>query len=64
MTADQFGGIVRHILTFGAGFIVAKGYVDASTATEIVASATALCITVWSMYTNRKSKIIPSDKLK
>ena len=30
MTRDQFLGIVRHVLTFGGGYLIAKGVVDES----------------------------------
>jgi hypothetical protein len=41
-------GIIRHVLTFGGGYLVAKGYLDEASATEIVGALTTLIGVVWS----------------
>jgi hypothetical protein len=41
-------GIIRHLLTFGGGWLVAKGYIDEASATEIVGAVTTLVGVVWS----------------
>ena len=38
MNIDMILGLVRHLLTFGGGHLVAKGLVDESTMLEIVAA--------------------------
>jgi hypothetical protein len=58
MTADQFGGIARTVLGFGAGWLVSKGYVDQSTALQITGALGTLAIAGWSMWTNRPAKIV------
>ena len=36
MNWEQISSILRHVLTFGGGFIVAKGWVSAETMTAVV----------------------------
>lgn len=38
MKKTQILGIIRHVLTFGGGFLVAKGIVDESTVSQVVAA--------------------------
>lgn len=58
MTKDQVGGLVRTLLGIVAGFIINKGWVDAETMATIIGGITALVVAVWSIYTNRPSKIV------
>lgn len=48
MNKDKLLGIVRHILTFGGGFLMAKGLVDEATLNVIVTGVIALVGAVWS----------------
>ena len=48
MSRDQVLGIVRHVLTFGSGYVIAKGWVDESVAAEAVAALVGLAGVVWS----------------
>lgn len=57
MTSDQFGGVVRAILTFLAGFAVTKGIVDSATALTITGAVVTIATAAWSYYTNRPAKI-------
>lgn len=48
-TQAQVLGIVRHLLTFAGGLIVAKGVADAATVETIVGSVATLVGAVWSI---------------
>jgi len=54
LTKEQVMGIVRHSLTFIGGIIVAKGYIDNATVTEIVGSVVTLAGAVWSIIDKNK----------
>ena len=54
LTKEQVMGIVRHSLTFIGGIVVAKGYIDDSTVTEIVGAAVTLAGAVWSIVDKNK----------
>ena len=41
-------GIIRHVLTFGGGYLVAKGYLDEASATEVVGALTTIAGVIWS----------------
>ena len=43
-------GLIRHLLTFGGGFIVGKGYLDEASMTEVVGGAMTIIGAVWSVY--------------
>ncbi len=45
---SQVAGLVRHILTFGGGWLVAQGWVDEATMMELVGAAVTLFGLVWS----------------
>lgn len=48
MNKSQILGIVRHVLTFGAGFLIAKGKLDAPGAENIIGGLLAVIGGVWS----------------
>jgi hypothetical protein len=50
MTKEQVLGVVRHVLTFAGGILVAKGLIDESTSTEVVGALTTLIGAVWSVF--------------
>ena len=54
LTKEQILGIVRHSLTFIGGIVVAKGYIDNSTVTEIVGAVVTFAGTVWSIINKNK----------
>ena len=54
LTKEQVMGIVRHSLTFIGGIVVAKGYIDNATVTEIVGSVVTLAGAVWSIINKNK----------
>lgn len=41
-------GLIRHALTFGGGFLVAKGYLDEASVGELVGAVTTVIGIVWS----------------
>lgn len=49
MNRDQVLGIVRHILTFGGGFVVAKGYANAELIATMVGAVITLVGGIWSI---------------
>ena len=48
MNQTQILGLIRHILTFGGGVLVAKGILDEGVATELVGALITLIGGVWS----------------
>ena len=49
MNRDQVLSLLRQVLTFGSGFIVAKGWVDNETAVGIVGALVVLISSGWSI---------------
>lgn len=43
-------GVARHLLTFGAGYLVARGFIDESTAEALVGAVLTLIGVGWSIY--------------
>lgn len=56
MNVDQVWGIVRTILAAGAGYIVAKGYIDEATSTAIIGGLGTIFVAGWSWY-SKKPKV-------
>lgn len=48
MNQQRILGLLRHILTFGGGFLVANGKLDESSMTEAIAAVLTLVGIVWS----------------
>lgn len=55
MTKEAILGIVRHALTFGGGFLVAKGLADAGTIDQGVAALITLLGFGWSIWDKAKT---------
>lgn len=53
MTKEQVLGIVRHVLTFGGGWLVTKGAIDEGLLVEIVGAVTTLAGAVWSVWAKK-----------
>ena len=49
MANNKTLGIVRHLLTFGGGFVVAKGWLPESALPEIVGAVMTIIGAVWSV---------------
>jgi hypothetical protein len=54
MTKEQVLGIIRHTLTFIGGIIVAKGWIDDVTSTEIIGGLITLSGAIWSIVVKNK----------
>ncbi len=52
--SKKIQGIIRHILTAGAGWLIGKGYVDESTAMEIVGGILGIVGVAWSYFAPEK----------
>ena len=50
MSQDVILGFVRHILTLGAGVLIAKGYVDESSTNELIGAVMTLVGFGWSYW--------------
>lgn len=46
---EQVKGLIRHVLTFVGGIVVAKGWIDASSVGEIIGAVITLTGTIWSI---------------
>lgn len=57
MNKDTILGVIRHILTFGGGYLVTKGFTDAATSDQIIGGVTALIGVVWSIL-DKKNRVI------
>jgi len=57
MNWEMIAGLVRHVLTFGGGYLVAKGLVDEQTMTAGVAGVLSLGALVWSIIQKRKAPV-------
>ena len=55
MTIEAILGIVRHVLTFGGGLLVTKGYIDEGTLPTVVGAAVTLIGAVWSVIAKRQA---------
>jgi hypothetical protein len=55
MNKDQVLGIVRHLLTFGGGFLAAKGIADTALVGELIGATVTIVGGIWSILAKRKS---------
>ena len=49
MNKDQKLGVIRHVLTFVGGILLAKGLVDESLMTDLIASIMVIVGGIWSV---------------
>jgi hypothetical protein len=47
-------GVARHLLTFGAGYLVARGFLDESTAEVLIGAVLNIIGVSWSIYDKNK----------
>ena len=57
MNMEMVLGLVRHLLTFGGGFVVAKGWLDEGSVTEVVGAAITIIGSVWSVFQKKEAKV-------
>jgi hypothetical protein len=50
MTWEMILGFIRHVLTFGGGWLVAKGWLDEGTMNELVGAVMTVLGVVMSMW--------------
>lgn len=60
MNWEQISSILRHILTFGGGFIVAKGWISAEAMPGIVGGVLTIGGAVWAMFNKTSNAIVAS----
>lgn len=60
MNWEQIGSILRHVLTFGGGFIVAKGWISEGLMLEIVGAIVTVGGAVWAMFNKTPANIVAS----
>lgn len=53
MNKDQVLGLVRHILTFAGGILIAKGLATDAMTNELVGSIISLVGVVWSIFSKK-----------
>ncbi len=56
---DSIKSIIRHGLSFGGGFLVAKGLVTVDQANELAGAVITVLGIGWSVYRNRKAPPAP-----
>ncbi len=54
MNMEMWLGLLRHLLTFGGGFIVARGYLDELTWVEVSGALVTLVGAIWSVIQKRQ----------
>lgn len=60
MNWEQISGILRHVLTFGGGFIVAKGWISEGAMLDVVGAVITIGGVIWSMVTKTPTAIVSS----
>lgn len=60
MNWEQISSILRHILTFGGGFVVAKGWVSAEAMTGIVGAIITIGGVIWGLFNKTDSSLAAS----
>lgn len=55
MNKEQVLGVVRHVLTFGGGYVVAKGFLDEATMTAVVGAIITIGGALWSILAPEKA---------
>lgn len=60
MNWEQISSILRHILTFGGGFVVAKGWISETLMLELVGAAITVGGAIWAMFNKTSASIVAS----
>jgi hypothetical protein len=55
MNWETIGGVVRHILTFGGGYLVAKGVFDQATLDAAIPAVITLGGVIWSIIAKKNA---------
>ena len=54
---ETIAGIIRHLLTIGGGFLVAKGTIDSGQAELAAGAFTSIIGIIWSVMAKRKPSV-------
>jgi hypothetical protein len=54
MNKNKIMGVVRHVLTFGGGFLVARGFMDGETLGQVVTAVVTIVGFAWSILAPEK----------
>lgn len=49
MTRKKILGIIRHVLTFGGGYVVAKGWLTETSLPDVIGAVMTITGAVWSV---------------
>lgn len=60
MKWDQIASILRHILTFGGGFVVAKGWISAEALPGVVGALVTIAGVIWGVVNKSDTSVIAS----
>jgi hypothetical protein len=60
MNWEQISSILRHVLTFGGGFIVAKGWISADALPGIVGAILTIGGAIWALFNKTSTAIVAS----
>jgi|DEB19_MinimDraft_3_1074340.scaffolds.fasta_scaffold00156_5 hypothetical protein len=52
---DKIDGIVRHVISFGAGFLVSGGYITADSVAGFVTAIMTVATVIWSIAAKKKA---------
>lgn len=56
MNKERVMGLARHLLTFGGGYAVARGWVSEADMLELVGAGATVIGVIWSVVTPEKKK--------
>ena len=56
---EMWLGLIRHLLTFGGGFLITKGVADEATVTGMVGALVTVIGGAWSIYDKYSHKNTP-----
>ena len=62
-TNTSIGGVIRTLLSFVGGFVVAKGWIDNETMLAIVGVASTVGVGVWSIVQKRQSAKATAERI-
>lgn len=54
---ERISGLIRHLLTFGGGYLLAEGWFDQATIDSLVAAAMTIIGAVWSFKAPEKNRV-------
>jgi hypothetical protein len=60
MNWEQISSVLRHILTFGGGFIIAKGWISAESMPGIIGAIITVGGVIWGMFTKTDAAVAAS----